>query len=388
MDVLPAAGWSTNSVRLFVVPLILSVVVASGCWAPLRSPAIPAHSLPEEFRTPFRTAGPPLNFANLTVRSPGDYRLGPNDVLEISVPDLYPGAEIRPLRVQVMADGKITLPLIQPLAVAGANLSEAQQAISAAYGQGILENPRINVILVDKSTIEVLVLGEVQRPGVHVLVKNQNDVGHALASAGGLGRDAAEMVEVHRRVDLSQVVDPIQRVGIEEFEDSPKDPKKVIKIPFRGLPPGTLSEADVTLGPGDVIIVPSRKNEVFFVVGKLSQTNLVRFSLGDRERELGTGLILPRDREIDVVQAVAMAGYIDPIDSPTTVTVQRALPDGCPMLIRVDLIRARYDRTENVLVHPGDIIYINPDFPWWFRRTLDRIVPDLFLIPYAKLVRP
>jgi protein involved in polysaccharide export with SLBB domain len=329
-----------------------------------------------------------LNFANLTLRSPGDYRLGPNDVLEVSVPDLYPGAEIRPLRVQVMADGKITLPLIPPISVNGANLSEAQQAISAAYAKDILTKPAINVTLADKSTVEVLVLGEVQHPGVHRLTKYQNDVGHALASAGGLGRDAAELVEVHRRLELNMVPDPTQRAGLEELETTTGDPKKVLRIPLHGLPPGTLSEADVTLGPGDVIVVPSRKNEVFFVVGQLNSTNLVRFSLGDRERELGTGLILPRDREIDVVQAVVMAGYINPIDSPTTVTVHRTLPDGCPMLIRVDLIRARYDRNENVLVHPGDIIYVNPDFPWWFRRTLDRIVPDLFLIPYAKLIRP
>jgi polysaccharide export outer membrane protein len=328
-----------------------------------------------------------LNFANLTVRPPADYQLGPNDVLEVSIPDLYRGAEIRPLRVQVMSDGKITLPLIEPLQVAGANLSQAQLAIAGAYGQGILENPRINVALAEKSSIEVLVLGEVNRPGVQVLQKYQNDVGHALASAGGLGKDAAEMVEVHRRLDLAPGVEPLPRADLEEFENNPQDPKKIIRIPFRGLPAGSIGPEDVTLGPGDVLVVPSRKNEVFFVVGRLNQTNLVRFSLGDRERELGTGLILPRDREVDVVQAVAMAGYIDPIDSPTTVTVHRTLPDGRPMLIHVDLIKSRYDWQENIYVQPGDIIYLNPDFPWYFRRTFDRVVPDLILTPYIRAIR-
>lgn len=381
-----SSGQSCKRTYSLVLAFAVCAVMLGGCYAPLRSPAIPAHSLPDEFRTPMRTAGPLLNYANLTVRPTGDYKLGPGDVLEVSVPDLYPGAEIRPLRVQIMADGKVTLPLIAPLNLMGANLSEAQQAISSAYANGILENPRINVILADRSTVEVLVLGEVMRPGVHILVKNQNDVGHALASAGGLARDAAEIVEVHRRIDPGTIVDQTQRMGLEEFEETPGDPKKIIKIPLRGLPPGTLSADDVILGPGDVVVIPSRKNEVFFVVGRLNQTNLVRFSLGDRERELGTGLILPRDREIDVVQAVAMAGYVDPIDSPMTVSVQRTLPDGCPMLIRVDLIRARYDRAANIYVHPGDIIYVNPDFPWWFRRTLDRIIPDLFLLPYARAV--
>jgi polysaccharide export outer membrane protein len=366
---------------------ILCVCLVSGCWAPFRSPAIHANTLPDHFRTPYRTAGPPLNFANLTVRAPADYRLGTNDVLEISIPDLYPGAEIRPLRAQVMADGMITLPLIKPLPVANLNLSQAQQAISQAYADGILKEPRINVTLAEKSTVDVLVIGNVQKPGIHTLPKYQNDVGHALAAAGGLGEDAAEILEVHRRFDPMNGVEQIQRMGLEEFEDTPGDPKKVVRIPLRGLPPGTLNEDDVTLRHGDMLVVPDRKNDVFFVVGQLNRTNLVRFSLGDRERELGTGLILPRDREVDVVQAVVMAGYIDPIDSPTTVTVQRTVPDGDPMLIHVNLIRARYDRRETVLVQPGDIIYINPDFPWWFRRTFDRIIPDLITIPYTKAIR-
>ena len=71
-----------------------------------------------------------------------------------------------------------------------------------------------------------------------------------------------------------------------------------------------------------MVFVPSRRHEVFYVVGQLSSNNSVRFTVGDRERELGVGFILPRDREIDVVTAVVMARYIDPIDSPTTATVQ------------------------------------------------------------------
>jgi hypothetical protein len=95
--------------------------------------------------------------------------------------------------------------------------------------------------------------------------------------------------------------------------------------------------------------------------------------------------VLPRNREIDVVEAVAMAGYIDPIDSPTTVTVHRVLPDRRPVLINVDLIAARTNGNETILVEPGDIIYLNPDFAWWFRRTFDRVLPDLITIPYIRL---
>jgi len=373
------------------------LLAATGCYAPLLSPGIPAGYLPDSFRYPHRSLAPPLNLANLTVPPPEDYLLGTNDVLEVTVPDLFPGAEARPLQVQVMASGEIQLPLARRIRVGGMNLLQAQEEITAAYADGILVKPRVSVSLAVKSAVEVVVLGEVGMPGAVELPRDQNDVGHALAAARGLSSDAADFIEVHRRVSTDEqpiTASPPEQYGIkpwheQEFErldDDPEDPKKIVRIPLRGLPPGLISKEDVTLDPGDVVFVPDRKFEVFWVVGKLDESNQVRFSTFDQERELGAGLVLPRDRDIDVVTAVAMAGYIDPIDSPTTVTVHRRLPTGDPLLIHVNLIKARYDPRETVLVRAGDIIYVNPDYQWWFRRQWDRVVPSVFLIPYELMM--
>ncbi|WP_164100517.1 polysaccharide biosynthesis/export family protein [Candidatus Laterigemmans baculatus] len=377
--------WRT---QLFLLPLLCGVALSGGCWAPLHSPGIPASTLPDSFRVPVRTAGMPLNFANLTAQPPADYLLGPGDVLRVTIPDLFPQSETQPLEVQVMASGEVHLPLVGAVRVGNGNLMQAQRVITEAYADGYLKEPRINVALAQKTTIDVLVLGEVASPGVHPLPKYQNDVGHALAAAGGLGEDADAVIEIHRRTPDSEFAPPLEREGLDIYECNPKDPKKILRIPLRGLMPGAIDQSDVVLNPGDVVLVPSRKHEVFFVVGRLSTTNLVRFTLGDRERELGAGLILPRDRDIDVVTAVTMAGYIDPIESPTTVTVHRTMPDGRPMLILVDLIAARYDPRETVLVEPGDIIYLNPDSAWYFRRLFDRLVDDLLIIPYARWAGP
>jgi hypothetical protein len=35
-------------------------------------------------------------------------------------------------------------------------------------------------------------------------------------------------------------------------------------------------------------------------------------------------------------------------------------------------------------VRAGDIIYLNPDSAWWFRRTFDRVLPELITLPYAE----
>ncbi|REJ72177.1 MAG: polysaccharide export protein [Planctomycetota bacterium] len=358
------------------------LTATSGCYAPLHSSAVPARNLPESFRTPYRTLAPKLNYANLTVASPDDYLIRANDKLEVTIPDLFDTAEPLPLNVQVMASGEIQLPLAGKIKVAGLNLLDVQAAITEAYADDILINPKVNVTIFEKSTVDIVVLGEVQAPGVVLLPEGQNDVGHALAAAGGFTDDAADAVEVHRRVREGESTLMFPAHGLEQVEPDFDDPKKILTIPLRGTAPELIRPEDVELRPGDLVVVPSRRHEVFWVVGQLDDTNLVRFSVGDRERELGAGLLLPGDRDIDVVTAVAMAGYIDPIDSPTTVTVHRKTPDGEPLLIHVDLIKARYDRQETVMVQAGDVIYVNPDAHWYFRRHLDRIIDDLILTPY------
>jgi protein involved in polysaccharide export with SLBB domain len=318
------------------------------------------------------------------------------------------------VRVRVMSNGDIYLPMIGAVRVAGMNLVQANDAVTKAYADGILKDSRTNVVLAEKSSTSVVVLGEVRTPGVQRLPKYENDVAHALAAAGGLAEDAADEIEIHRRRSPIQQMGGVQmehekpRMDPEvvllgdEVESAPEpgqpeqgDPKRlpilssysetvadpeleIVRIPLRGQPSKPIRVDDVVLQNGDVVVVPSRKSEVFYVVGKLSPTNFVRFNIGARERDLGAGFLLPKDREIDVVTAVAMAGYIDPIDSPTTVTVHRVCPNGEPVLIIVDLIKARTSRCENLLVEAGDIIYLNPDMPWWFRRTFDRLIDNVF----------
>jgi len=383
--------------------LLLTALFLTGCYAPLHSYGIPASTLPDTFRMACRTSGPQLNFAGLTVPAQSDYVLGPGDIIEVTLYRLNPDGTPAVVRVQVMSNGEIQLPIVGGVQVGDKTLVEAQTAITKAYGDDVQKQPGASVFLVERSSTSVLVLGEVQAPGAYRLPKYENDVAHALAMAGGMSENAGMVIEIHRRVmapmltrpDHLQVgppsPEPIQPLpAVDELVVGPFpviDPSlQVLRIPLRGFAEQPLAIQDMALQHGDLVVVPSRRDEVFFVVGKLSTTGAVRFSLGRAERELGAGYLLPRNREIDVVTAVCMAGYIDPIDSPTTVTVHRMCPDGRPMLIVVDLIAARYDYRENLLVAPGDIIYLNPDAAWWSRRTFDRIIPSLFSLSYRRLL--
>ncbi len=390
----------------------LSLILTTGCYVPLRSPAIPASCLSDSFRTPTRSSGTTLNLASLAVPGPADYILGPNDTLQVDVAGLSnPGQNerVRPMLATIMANGKVRLPLVGEVEVGGMNLSQAQEAIDDAYvDRGVLVSPKTTVSLEEAASFNIPIIGEVTSPGVHALRRHENDLPHAIALAGGLTPYSAEIIEVHRCVSASDLAGEPSPQGPDgelfpapgpdrDLLQQPLDaqPNMVLRIPLRGGRPVIVDEnqmllqeyvsvADLALRPDDVVVVPRQPDEVFFVVGLLNRNNVVNFRVSDLDRQLGNAFLMPKDRDIDVVTAVAMAGYIHPIESPSTVTVQRSVPGAPPMLIHVDLIAARYQWKENVYVQPGDIIYLNPDGPWWWRRTFDRVVPDLITRPWGE----
>lgn len=467
--------------------------ISSGCFAPLSSPGVPATRLPDEFRFPYRTSGQPLNYSSLMAPPPAVYTLGSGDILELNVPDLITRGAQTALRLTVTDSGDIQIPRLGLVNVGGLSLAQAQTRVNEQLDVDILSKPQASLSLVEKGTINVVVLGAVNAPGTHSLPRFQNDIGHALAAAGGLSEDAGTEIQIHRRNALPHMplagsdkhrtatpghsvvirgqsppasVPPLpnwghgqvpatvpspqglpvdaapaapgyslnpspptgpggaaaypatQHFGPETgnpapgvgtptlpgyapaFEAAPQltpthprhfaplpepaaGPRLVVNdmgqpailtIPLTSSEPLALAPEQVILSANDVIMVPHRTDEVFYVVGKLSETNRVRFSVGDRDREIGNGFLLPRDREVDVVTAVAMAGYIDPIDSPTTVTLQRIQADGSPLLVTVDLFEARRNPRATLLVRPNDIIYLNPDWPWYTRRLIDQVI--------------
>ncbi len=423
-------GW-----RLAAVSPILWMCVA-GCYAPLHSDGIAARTLPDDFRWPQRTSASRLNYSNLVGPAPSVYLLGPGDRLELMVPDLIAVGNVQPFQVTVLDHGEIQLPRLGPVSVGGLSLAEAQQKINAALAGGLLQNPCAMASLIEKGTINVLVLGAVKEPGVHALPRYENDVAHAIAAAQGFTETAADVVEIHRRQQFSAlgmappqpviqtagfqtvsgvpaapqatapqgtvippsgapshwqpymdyrygghslgrtgVQQPIESQPVIDYENSEEFQVEIpiMRIPLRGDSCPVNPDA-VVLNASDVVIVPQKTDKVFYVVGMLSSQSRIRFSMSERDREIGNGLLLPDDREIDVVTAVVMAGYIDPIESPTTVTLHRMGQDGMPLLIIVDLIAARSDPKETVMVQSGDIIYLNPDSAWYTRRLVDRVI--------------
>jgi polysaccharide biosynthesis/export protein len=115
------------------------------------------------------------------VKGSNDYRLGPEDVLDIAVWNNTAISRTVPVR----PDGKISLPLLNDMQAAGLTPMQLRDALSNKLKE-FMPTPEVSVIVKEVHSFKVSVIGEVKRPGRHEL-KGQATVLDVLALAEGFG---------------------------------------------------------------------------------------------------------------------------------------------------------------------------------------------------------
>lgn len=116
---------------------------------------------------------------------PTDYRLGTGDKVRVTV---Y-GEDDLSGEFQVDSTGFLRLPMIGQVRAAGLNAQALEGSITAAYGQGYLLEPRVNVEVTTYRPFYII--GEVNKPGEYAYVNGMN-VLNAVALAGGYTQKAAD----------------------------------------------------------------------------------------------------------------------------------------------------------------------------------------------------
>jgi len=149
-----------------------------------------------------------------------DYRIGPDDLLEIQVF----GVDQLTRTVRVNARGQISLPLIGGVDVGGLTAQQAEALLVAKLGKDYLQDPQVSVFIREYTSQRVTIEGAVNKPGVYPL-RGPTTLLQSLAVAGGQA-NLSDMTEVMlfradatgRRETLVYDVDQI-RAG--KLEDPP-----------------------------------------------------------------------------------------------------------------------------------------------------------------------
>ena len=110
------------------------------------------------------------------------YQIGVGDMLAVQVFD----NDKMSTRGRVRGDGKLAVPLINDVVVAGKAPSTVASDIEKALKDGnLVLNPHVNVIVEDVLPVRITVLGAVKTSGNYA-VERGSGVAEALAGAGGL----------------------------------------------------------------------------------------------------------------------------------------------------------------------------------------------------------
>jgi polysaccharide export outer membrane protein len=158
-----------------------------------------------------------------------DFRLGPEDVVEIVVwdnPALSRTVPIRP-------DGMISLPLVDDVVAAGLTPLQLRDLLAARIAKYV-PKASVSVIVQQIHSPKIVVLGEVAKPGRFELT-GPTTVLEAIALAGGFTEFASSS-----RVDLL-------RPSGERVERYHLDRDRLTS---------TQARQNVWLSPGDVVVVP------------------------------------------------------------------------------------------------------------------------------------
>jgi polysaccharide export outer membrane protein len=129
---------------------------------------------------------------------PKDYKIGPEDVLDITV---WKNPELSRERIPVRPDGKISHPLINDITVSGLTAEQVRAEVAQRLTAGaIIDNPEVSVVVREIHSFKVSVSGNVRMPGYFEVKTPDATVLDMIARAQGLNEFADKgSIKVIRR---------------------------------------------------------------------------------------------------------------------------------------------------------------------------------------------
>jgi polysaccharide biosynthesis/export protein len=179
----------------FVTASILACGVTTVGYAqtitPSETPVAAVSAAGETAVTPAPAAAPVA-----IVSDPNDYRIGPEDVLDVLV---WKNTELS-RTVPVRPDGKISLPLVNDIVASGMTTNELRLQLTERLSKYI-DAPEVSVIVKEVHSFKVSVTGNVRMPG-QFEIKSQATVLDMISRAQGFTEFADKgSVRVLRKVN-------------------------------------------------------------------------------------------------------------------------------------------------------------------------------------------
>ncbi len=289
--------------------------------------------------------------ANLDFSS-SDYRIGPEDLIQISVfeaPDLN-------RTVRVSADGEISLPLLGSVQAARLTSRELEVVLEELLRRTYMKDPHVSVFVKEMRSHPVSVFGAVGKPGVYQ-IRAAKPLVEVLSMAGGLADDAGDTVIVMRQGGLpapALASSDDDRAGTPDRQGESLKPvpskaagdeasgPKAIRINLKDLLQSGDSRYNVLVDPGDIVKVPPAG--IVYVVGEVGKPG---------------GFLLKTNENISVLQALALAGGLTRTSAAKHARIIRTdEASGKRTEISLNLNRILADKAADPVLHSKDILFV------------------------------
>jgi polysaccharide export outer membrane protein len=159
-----------------------------------------------------------------------DTALGPGDVFDVRV--FYGSKDIQ-ATYRVGTDGTISFPYIGTVQVGGKTPVLVETEIRDRLADGYLRNPIVSVLVKERNSKRVHVMGQVKTPGVFPFTEGMTVV-EAIAEAGGFTPMARKNAVVVTR-DEDQYTVPVESISQGKAPNFALRPGDVVSVPERAF---------------------------------------------------------------------------------------------------------------------------------------------------------
>lgn len=267
--------------------------------------------------------------ADEAVSTRPDYQIGPGDLIALSVA----GLKQFDRSARVSNSGKIHVPHLGVIKVADMTPAQLQSTVAALLRErGLVKDPWVYVRVEEYRARPVYILGEVLLPGQFV-IKDEMYLTDLITLAFGFNEFATPVGYLYRRRADADALPPGE-AAVDE----------AILIDFKALNEGRRPDLNYKLQGGDILYVPQRRKEHFFVVGDVGKP--------------GAFEITYEESRILLSQAVSKAGGPLKTAKMSKTVVARFGADGALQQIPVDFKAVLEGRQPDFEVRADDIVFI------------------------------
>jgi len=327
--------------------------------------------------------------------TPHDYVIGSGDLLEISVFDVPELSK----EVRVSQTGTINLPLIPVRPhVAGLSETQAEEKIAELLeANGLVSHPEVGVAVKEHRSQPITIVGAVQHPMVYQADRDVTLL-EVLAEAGGISNDAGDTIIVTRLpvAPTQEVADP-QSVpataapgsgepppldsvaapapAAEKTDASPKTSvfPSAEELAHANAPaasatanansnPSNPAATSITINLNDLLETGDTRNNILLHSGDVvtvPHAGIV-YVLGAVTRP--GGFVVSNDRtQLTTLKVLSLAGGLTNIAKTQHAVIIRKDDAGKQTETPVDLKKVLNRQSEDITMHPSDILFIPDD---------------------------